>query len=162
MKVLRKTAIVAALTIALTGVGSVAPSSQAEAYSGSSNKGCNAYKYARGGYSSCIATIQRMLNGVNVGYGSRYGGYGLTVDNSFGTSTYTQVRRFQKFAGLTSDGIVGRKTWNQLCFYAGQVNFNYKSSGATQNAAWRAAFKAGCYVEIETSTGIGYKTISRY
>lgn len=103
-----------------------------------------------------------MLNGVNVGYGSRYGGYGLTVDNSLGTSTYTQVRRFQKFAGLTSDGIVGRKTWNQLCFYAGQVNFNYKSSGATQNAAWRAAYKAGCYVEIETSTGIGYKTISRY
>lgn len=162
MKVLRKAAIVVALTMALTGVGAVAPSSQAEAFSGTSNKGCNAYQYSRGGYSSCIAAIQRMLNGVNLSYGSSYGGYGLTVDNSFGANTDTQVRRFQKFARVTSDGIVGRNTWNQLCFYAGQVNFNYGSSGATRNAAWQAAYNAGCYVEVATSTGIGYKTISRY
>src|SRR5690606_22488428 len=102
------------------------------------------------------------LNGINQSYGKHYSGYGLAVDNSFGGNTKTQVQRFQRFANLTADGVVGPKTWNQLCFYAGQVNFNYKSSGATRNAAWNAAYNAGCKVEKATSTGIGYVTVSRY
>ena len=38
----------------------------------------------------------------------------VTVDGIFGSSTAAAVRRFQTYFGLTSDGVVGRKTWNKL------------------------------------------------
>ena len=38
----------------------------------------------------------------------------VTVDGRFGSSTEAAVRRFQSYFGLTSDGVVGRTTWNKL------------------------------------------------
>ena len=38
----------------------------------------------------------------------------VTVDGIFGSSTAAAVRRFQTYFGLTSDGVVGRKTWGSL------------------------------------------------
>ena len=38
----------------------------------------------------------------------------ITVDGIFGSSTAAAVRRFQTYFGLTSDGVVGRTTWNKL------------------------------------------------
>ncbi len=38
----------------------------------------------------------------------------VTVDGKFGSSTEAAVRRFQSYFGLTSDGVVGRTTWNKL------------------------------------------------
>ena len=38
----------------------------------------------------------------------------LAVDGVFGTGTQTAVTRFQRYFGLTADGIVGRATWNKL------------------------------------------------
>ena len=38
----------------------------------------------------------------------------VTVDGVFGSSTAAAVRRFQTYFGLTSDGVVGRTTWNKL------------------------------------------------
>ena len=38
----------------------------------------------------------------------------ITVDGVFGSSTAAAVRRFQTYFGLTSDGVVGRTTWNKL------------------------------------------------
>lgn len=162
MKKIRKSVTAGALALAVAGLISVAPAEPAHAYSGTTGKGCTAYQYSRGGYASCIANIQRMLNGINQSYGSSYGGFGLAVDNNFGPNTDTQVRRFQQFARLTSDGIVGAQTWNKLCFYAGQVSFYYPGSGTTRNAAWNAAYNAGCYVEKSAAGSPGYVTISRY
>lgn len=38
----------------------------------------------------------------------------LTVDGIFGPGTTTAVQRFQSYFGLTSDGVIGRNTWNKL------------------------------------------------
>ncbi|MDQ0708400.1 peptidoglycan hydrolase-like protein with peptidoglycan-binding domain [Arthrobacter woluwensis] len=151
-----------AAAFALAGLMSASPVGAANAYSGTTGKGCTAYQYSRGGYATCVGHIQRMLNGIRAAYGSQYGGYSLTVDNSFGANTETNVRRFQQWTYLTSDGIVGAKTWNQLCSYAGQVNFSYSDVGAAKNAAWQAAYDAGCYVEKKSSTPPYYTTISKY
>ncbi len=46
-------------------------------------------------------------------------GYSLTIDGSYGTSTYNVVRAFQKAYGLTVDGIAGANTLNLLSQLSG-------------------------------------------
>lgn len=41
-------------------------------------------------------------------------GYNITVDGIFGLDTTNAVKQFQTAKGLTSDGIVGPKTWQKL------------------------------------------------
>ena len=38
----------------------------------------------------------------------------VSIDGRFGVATEAAVRAYQRFAGLTVDGIVGRKTWDSL------------------------------------------------
>lgn len=45
----------------------------------------------------------------------------VSIDGRFGPSTEVSVRAYQKFAGLTVDGIVGRTTWDSLYKRASQL-----------------------------------------
>ena len=38
----------------------------------------------------------------------------VTVDGKFGAGTAAAVQRFQRYFGLTADGVVGRTTWQKL------------------------------------------------
>ncbi|MEM7727089.1 MAG: peptidoglycan-binding domain-containing protein [Cyanobacteria bacterium P01_A01_bin.45] len=53
-----------------------------------------------------VEYLQRRLNGI--GFGS------LLVDGIFGVATEESVKKFQKYYGLTADGIVGSQTVAKL------------------------------------------------
>lgn len=161
MNTFKKVIAGGALALAIAGLGVVVPATAANAATGATGKGCTAYQYSSGGYSTCVGYIQRMLNGIASVRGSSYGGYQLAVDNSFGANTNTNVRRFQSYTGLVSDGIVGRNTWNQLCRYAGTRSFAVYNASSLQKSAWQAAYDAGCYVDRPVGTA-GIEVISKY
>ncbi|MFF2275746.1 peptidoglycan-binding protein [Agromyces sp. NPDC058126] len=161
MKTLKSRLAGGALALAIAVGCAVAPAAAASANTGSTGKGCTAYQYSSGGYATCVGYIQRMLNGIAYSRGPVYGGYQLAVDNSFGGNTNTNVRRFQSYVGLTSDGVVGRNTWYQLCRYAGTRSFALSNAHALQKSAWNAAYEAGCYVDVPVGPA-GIKVISKY
>ncbi len=53
-----------------------------------------------------VKYLQRRLNGIRFG--------SLVVDGIFGVATESAVKKFQKYYGLTADGIVSSQTWNKL------------------------------------------------
>jgi peptidoglycan hydrolase-like protein with peptidoglycan-binding domain len=97
----------AALTLVLGGSLSVAAAPAPAEAAGQ----CVDYQYSYGGDSSCVGTIQILLNAIP---GSPWGPE-LAVDNSFGPATRSAVINYQRYWGLRVDGIVGKQTWNILC-----------------------------------------------
>ena len=53
-----------------------------------------------------VEYLQGRLNSIGFGY--------LVIDGIFGLATEEAVQKFQKYYGLTLDGIVGIQTWAQL------------------------------------------------
>lgn len=75
---------------------------------------CVDYHYSYGGYAGCVGKIQVLLNAFQPRIpGQPYGK--LAVDNAFGPATRGAVVAFQRYWGLTADGIVGPQTWRILC-----------------------------------------------
>jgi hypothetical protein len=83
---------------------------------------CRDYTYRQGSSGTCVRNIQGMINYVSY----LYNGTLLTVDGSFGPKTVEAVKRFQsigvqianrdaRIPAVTSDGVVGPKTWDKLC-----------------------------------------------
>ncbi|MBS4933542.1 MAG: N-acetylmuramoyl-L-alanine amidase [Clostridiales bacterium] len=66
--------------------------------------GCPTLK--RGSSGAITKCMQQLLNYVH--------GYKLSCDGEFGSTTKTQVKKFQKKNGLAVDGIVGHSTWKEL------------------------------------------------
>lgn len=64
-----------------------------------------------GSSGSNVSTLQEMLNNSRRLYAAVPT---VTVDGFFGPLTETAVRTFQRYAGLTVDGVVGQATWNAL------------------------------------------------
>lgn len=102
------TSLALTLGMAFGGVTSLAAPAPAEAAGQ-----CVNYNYSSGGYSGCVGNIQVLLNAFRPRIGTPYAK--LAVDNNFGPATRNAVIKFQKFWGLTADGIVGAKTWSVLC-----------------------------------------------
>lgn len=60
----------------------------------------------RGSTSVYVEYLQRQLNG--------FGFSSLVVDGIFGAATEEAVKNFQRYYGLTVDGVVGPQTWAKL------------------------------------------------
>jgi peptidoglycan hydrolase-like protein with peptidoglycan-binding domain len=67
----------------------------------------------RGGQGQQVKLLQDLLNQSdrkqNFGYPPP-----LNIDGDFGQNTETAVKNFQKYYGLTVDGVVGATTWAKL------------------------------------------------
>lgn len=79
-----------------------------------SNKGIDAKAgtcintYKKGSSGNCVGYIQKFLNQLN--------NAGLTVNNTFDTSTVNAVKAYQSKYKLTVDGVVGKaQTWPSFC-----------------------------------------------
>lgn len=94
---------IAALSLTGIGVTTVATADSAQAADCVSSQQVKVKKGMRG--IDSVKEAQCRLNKL---------GYGLKVDGVFGDSTDKAVRDFQKKNGLTSDGVVGAKTWAKL------------------------------------------------
>lgn len=62
----------------------------------------------KGDSGTAVYKLQSILQGLGYDLGK------LGVDGEFGSATEKAVKAFQKAAGLTVDGIVGKDTWNAL------------------------------------------------
>lgn len=69
------------------------------------NEGGNTVVLRRGSFGDAVGELQELLKAE---------GYDITIDHDFGPATELAVLVFQRKAGLTEDGIVGRDTWAAL------------------------------------------------
>lgn len=70
-----------------------------------SDEGGTTVVLRRGSFGDAVGDLQELL---------RAKGYDITIDHDFGPATELAVLVFQRKAGLTEDGIVGRDTWTAL------------------------------------------------
>lgn len=107
---------------------------------------CVSKTYKKGSSGTCVKYIQILMNykaGKSTPKAAK-----VTADGSYGAKTETAMKAFQKYWGLTADGIVGKKTWASLC--SAQMGYT-DSKGVdhgvwTSNTALDAAKSAGCSV----------------
>ncbi|WP_186317776.1 peptidoglycan-binding protein [Curtobacterium sp. 9128] len=67
----------------------------------------------------CIEDIQGMLNNVD----DQDGGRTIAIDGVWGTNTVWAVENFQNYDHVSSDGVVGPRTWRDLCNDAGPTGW---------------------------------------
>ncbi|QEO13159.1 peptidoglycan-binding protein [Agromyces intestinalis] len=135
--------ILAGLALAIGAIAPVvAPSEPAQAAAP-----CVSYVYGQNStYASCVKNIQTILNGATVlrstCRGVGYANNRITADGYFGPATKSRVIAFQKSKCLTGDGVVGPKTWSELCWVANWLGANIRS-GAPDYAIAQTTYKAG-------------------
>ncbi|MEV6166514.1 N-acetylmuramoyl-L-alanine amidase [Streptomyces sp. NPDC052052] len=101
-----------------------------------------------------VKAVQQLLNeqGYSVG----------AVDGDFGPATESAVKAYQTTHGLTSDGIVGSKTWTALLSAGSTTTLAQGSSGDAVKRLQRSLTAAlGSTVTIDGSFGSGTATAVR-
>lgn len=146
-------ALVISFTAPIIGTAGAAPAQAAS---------CTSYKYSRGGTGTCVKYIQQILNGASANGQSTCTRNGtkvrdatnyLTADGVWGSRTNDRVKRFQSSHCLSSDGVVGQKTWQSLCVVGRQSGYYLSGPGWYDKnnlgdrfrlAAYKASVYAGC------------------
>ncbi len=110
---------------------------------------CNQITFRQGSSGTCVKSIQTILNGIRYRYNTSVYSQGvdypaLAVDGKYGSSTAFTVGAFQKWTTVTVDGVVGPKTWNNLCIMGAQSFFNSSQAVSVERQAYFAAISAGC------------------
>jgi len=111
---------------------------------------CTSNTYRDGSKGTCVKYLQQIQNGLSKAFaGDTRHGYTISssqldADGAFGTLTKNKVVRYQHFAGLSADGIVGVKTWTSMCTAIGTIHKLKLATGATINTAYNAAKNANC------------------
>lgn len=107
---------------------------------------CVSKVYKQGSSGTCVKYIQQLLNykiDRNAPNISK-----ISADGVFGAKTASAMKSFQKYWGLTVDGVVGKKTWSSLC----SPQMGYTDSKGVSHGVWSskaaldAARSAGCGV----------------
>ncbi|MFB7784365.1 peptidoglycan-binding domain-containing protein [Streptomyces vinaceus] len=70
------------------------------------------YNYSQGDSDVCVAGLQELVSRFGLTPWEQSGGN--FVDGAFGARTDSAIRRFQSAHNLTSDGVVGPRTWEKL------------------------------------------------
>lgn len=136
----------------------------------SSAASCVSKTFKKGSKSACVGYFQAMINGITkvldykqvsaqdkkyYKYDGRYfTGPQIAVDNTFGSGTEERVKAFQTFShlngNLSVDGIIGPKTWTEVCEWAYWI-YPYNGSGNYANIvnkAYEAYKNAGCTAKM--------------
>ena len=115
--------------------------------------GVYGYGYIRSG--QCVKNLQYMANAITKNWGGGWAcsGYNngvpqqmsinfISNDGSFGPITKKKIEDIQRAVGCVKvDGIVGRQTWNIMCFYASsKVN----DTSSIYHSGYIAALASGC------------------
>ena len=106
---------------------------------------CKKSTFSSGRTGTCVQDIQYIVNGeCSIRATTHYPSCSkLATDGQYGAKTIAQVKVFQKFVGLSQDGVVGPKTWTWMCNAAKSATRN--TNGDT-HFEYSAAKDAGCYV----------------
>ena len=106
------------------------------------SKKCVQKSYKKGSKGTCVKYMQELLNyDYRIVFPSQ-DVYDLTADGNFGSDTKTRVKAFQGAKHLTKSGVVGPKTWSQMCLVLkGKLHIDgyYPPSNVVE-----AGKKAGC------------------
>lgn len=112
---------------------------------------CKDGTFGQGTSGRCVTDIQILMNAMYNNGGSvfypyfgQYGGRVLTVDGQYGANTKADVAAFQHAdnswhhdTAFTVDGVVGPKTWNEICLYGYHNNLGAKADNAGYDAGCR-------------------------
>ncbi|MET8997105.1 peptidoglycan-binding domain-containing protein [Amycolatopsis sp. Hca4] len=109
----KKFAIKAGLTTALAAVAAVASTGSAHAAVGAGWVG-----WGETNNSHAVWCVQKLIDD------SPSPGY-ATTDGAFGQQTYTAIQKFQRWAGLPADGVVGPSTGDALLLDFSDYYDNY-------------------------------------
>lgn len=145
--------IFACLSIVVAIVFQIAVPAGEVAAAGRCIDGIYGYGYTR--YGTCVKNIQYMANAITHNWG---GGWACSAynngisqqmstnyisnDGNFGPMTQAKIKDIQRAVGcIKVDGIVGKQTWNTLCFYASSAA---NDTSSIYHQGYVAALNSGC------------------
>lgn len=122
--------------------------------------GCVSNTYKQSSSSTCVKYIEQMINGVTEVYvGEKFdfsrealNSYMVNVDTYFSSYTKGKIVNFQRWGyQLTDDGIVGAKTWGELCGFAKTIILSEPKPWSSKVTAMSTAYDgASCSTAVKS------------